>query len=199
MAGDKWTFLVVRDEGGPVRQYSFTTRLLKVMGGIGAAVALVLAVVTLIVGVNSSARIKAQRLEAQNDALRAEIEQFQFRVGQLELTLGGLAQEGSNLRTLAGLETFDPDESFAQAPATNEVEPSSDAVIDGDLVDTPADRPTGPPLRAHRRLDRRPHGLVSCGRLEVTGRVVRHLGNAERKDLPTLGLVDHLAGGQVDR
>ena len=42
------------------------------------------------------------------------------------------------------LETFDPDVSFEQAPATNEVEPSSDAVIDGDLVDRPADRPTGP-------------------------------------------------------
>ncbi len=109
MTGDKWTFLVVRDEGGPVRQYSFTTRLLKVMGGIGAAAALVLAAVTVIVGVNSSARIKAQRLQAQNDALRAEIEQFQFRLGQLEVSLGDLAQEGSNLRTLAGLETFDPD------------------------------------------------------------------------------------------
>jgi len=109
MTGNKWTFLVVRDEGGPVRQYSFTTRLLKVMGGFGAAVALALAAVVLVVGVNGSARVKAHRLQAQNEALRAEIEQFQARVGELDMTLGGLAQEGSNLRTLAGLETFDPD------------------------------------------------------------------------------------------
>ena len=109
MTGNKWTFLVVPDEGGPVRQYSLTTRLLKVLGGFGAAVALVLAVVVVVVGVNGSARLKAQRLQAQNDALRAEIERFQARVGSLDQAMGNLAREGSDLRTLAGLETFDPD------------------------------------------------------------------------------------------
>lgn len=109
MTGNKWTFLVVRDEGGPLRQYTFTTRLLKVMGGFGATITLALIAVVVVVGVNGSARIKAQRLQAQNDALRGEIEQFQARVGQLDAALGELAKEGSNLRTLAGLETFDPD------------------------------------------------------------------------------------------
>jgi murein DD-endopeptidase MepM/ murein hydrolase activator NlpD len=109
MTGKKWTFLVVRDEGGPVRQYSLSTRLLKVLGGVGAAVALVIAAVTVLVGLNGSARLNAHRLESQNQALRAEIDQFQNRVGELEVTLGTLSKEGSNLRTLAGLETFDPD------------------------------------------------------------------------------------------
>lgn len=109
MTGDKWTFLVVRDEGGPVRQYSFATRLLKVMGGVGATVVLVLAAVVVMVGVNGSARLQVHRLQAQNDALRGELERFQARVGQLDVTLDKLAREGSDLRTLAGLETFDSD------------------------------------------------------------------------------------------
>ncbi len=109
MTGDKWTFLVVRDEGGPIRQFSLTTRLLKVMGGFGAAVVLALTAVVAVVGVNGSAGLEANRLQDQNDALRAELEGFQARVGRLDLTLGDLAQEGSNLRTIAGLETFDPD------------------------------------------------------------------------------------------
>jgi len=109
MTGDKWTFLVVRDEGGPVRQYSLSTRLLKVLGGFGAAVALAFTAFTLVVGVNGAALAKAQHLQEQNDALRTELEQFHQRVGELEGTLGELAQEGSDLRTLAGLETFDPD------------------------------------------------------------------------------------------
>ena len=109
MTGDKWTFLVVRDEGGPVRQYTFSTRLLKVLGGIGAAAALCIAIVTVIVGVNGAALAKAQRLQVQNEALRAEIEHFNQRVARLEGTLGDLANDGSNLRTLAGLDGFDPD------------------------------------------------------------------------------------------
>jgi hypothetical protein len=109
MTGDRWTFLVVRGEGGPVRQYSFTAQLLKGLAAFGATAILVLVVVVALVGINGSARLEANRLQAQNEALRAELDQFQVRVGNLDQTMGDLAQEGSDLRTLAGLETIDSD------------------------------------------------------------------------------------------
>lgn len=109
MTGNKWTFLVVRDEGGPVRQYSVSTRMLKVLGGGGVAAAIALVAFVTLVGVNGAAVAKANRLEAQNEALRQEIAGFNERVAGLERTLGTLTDEGSRLRTLAGLETFDPE------------------------------------------------------------------------------------------
>jgi len=109
MTGEKWTFLVVRNEGSPVRQYTLTTRLMKLLGGVGATIALSAAAVLALAGLNGAARLDAHRLRAQNEALRAEIEGFQARVGNLDATLGSLTREGSDLRSLAGLESLDPD------------------------------------------------------------------------------------------
>ena len=42
MTGDRWTFLVVRGEDSPVRQYSLSSRVLRWAIGGSAVVALVL-------------------------------------------------------------------------------------------------------------------------------------------------------------
>lgn len=109
MTGSRWTFLVVRDEDTPVRQYSVSTRTLRVLGGIGVLFSLLLAVFGISAALDATARIQNRRLEARNTALSAELEQFRDRVGRLESTLNGLAEKDARIRTLAGLETIDPE------------------------------------------------------------------------------------------
>lgn len=109
MTGDRWTFLVVRDEDTPVRQYSVSTRTVRVLGGIGVLFSLVLAVFGISAALDATARIQNRRLEARNLALSTELEQFRERVGRLESTLDGLTEKDARIRTLAGLETIDPE------------------------------------------------------------------------------------------
>lgn len=59
------------------------------------------------------------------------------------------------------LETFDPDEAFAKAPASSDAATANSAAIDGDLVAPPADRASGPlpegaPLPVAKPLDDAP-------------------------------------------
>lgn len=109
MTGDRWTFLVVRGEDTPVRQYSVTSRTLRVLGGVGLVVALVLGVFGVSAALDATAQIQSRRLEARNRALSAELDQFRSRVGSLESTLDQLAEKDARIRTLAGLETIDPE------------------------------------------------------------------------------------------
>lgn len=109
MTGDRWTFLVVRDEDTPVRQYSVSTRTLRVLGGVAIMATLVLSGFGLSAAFDATARIQNKRLEARNEALSAELEQFRTRVAGLESTLDGLADRDSEIRTLAGLDPIDPE------------------------------------------------------------------------------------------
>ncbi len=109
MTGDRWTFLVVRDEDTPVRQYSVATRTFRVLGGFGVLLILVLAVFGISAALDATARIQNRRMEARNEALTVELAQFRERVGKLEATLDGLAGRDAALRTMAGLEVIDPE------------------------------------------------------------------------------------------
>jgi murein DD-endopeptidase MepM/ murein hydrolase activator NlpD len=97
MTGDRWTFLVVRGEDTPVRQYTLSSKVLRVLGfGILAAV-------------DGSARLQARNLEIRNQALAAELSEFRGRIGNLEESLQGFAEQDARMRTLAGLEAIDPE------------------------------------------------------------------------------------------
>ncbi|GMV05599.1 MAG: peptidase [Gemmatimonadota bacterium] len=109
MTGDRWTFLVVRGEDTPVRQYSLSARTLRVLGGIGVMASLLLAGFGVSAALDATARIQNRQLESRNRALSAELEQFRARVGDLELALDDLADKDARIRTLAGLETIDPE------------------------------------------------------------------------------------------
>lgn len=109
MTGDRWTFLVVRDEDTPVRQYSVATRTFRVLGGVGVLFILLLAGFGISAALDATARIQNRRLEARNEVLTAELAQFRDRVGKLESALDQLAQNDARIRTLAGLEAIDPE------------------------------------------------------------------------------------------
>lgn len=109
MIGDRWTFLVLRDEESPVRQYTVSTRWMKVLAGVAAFVVLGVAAFSFTVGLNGIARLKAERLEARNEALVQELDRFQTRLEGLESTLDELAAKDARFRTLANLESIDPE------------------------------------------------------------------------------------------
>ena len=109
MTGERWTFLVLRGEDSPVRQYSLSSRSIRILAAAGAFVSLTVAGFGLTAALDASARIQNRQLEAQNQALSAELEGFRARVGDLASTIDQLAEKDSHIRTLAGLETIDPE------------------------------------------------------------------------------------------
>ena len=109
MTGDRWTFLVVRGEDTPVRQYSLSARGLRVLMGVAVVAVLVLGGFGVGAAMDGAARLNARRLETQNQALTAQIVQFHDRVDRLQKTLDNLTEKDSHVRSLAGLETIDPE------------------------------------------------------------------------------------------
>jgi len=109
MTGDRWTFLVVRGEDTPVRQYSLSPRALRALIAVAALFVAVLGAFGVSAAVDGTARINVRRLEAQNEALTGQIAQFHNRVDRLEKTLDGLTEKDAHVRSLAGLETIDPE------------------------------------------------------------------------------------------
>lgn len=109
MAGDRWTFLVVRGEDSPVKQYSISTRRLR--AGLIAASVVTVAVLGVVLSssLEGFARIEAQQLRAQNRALEAELARFDGRMQELEGTLDQVAANDANFRSIAGLEVIDPE------------------------------------------------------------------------------------------
>jgi murein DD-endopeptidase MepM/ murein hydrolase activator NlpD len=107
MTGDRWTLLLLRGERSPIRQLSFSPRVIHF--GIGGLTALVLSLSGLAatVGMDGAARLEARRLARENIALTEELSTIQGRVNSLEGRIGELGQMDSRLRLLAGLDSID--------------------------------------------------------------------------------------------
>lgn len=109
MTGDRWTFLVVRDEDSPVRQYSISTRRLRAVLIAASVVTVAVVGIVLSSGIEGLARIEANRLRAQNRVLQAELTRFDNRMQMLEGALDQIAANDANFRSIAGLEIIDPE------------------------------------------------------------------------------------------
>jgi len=109
MTGDHWTFLVIRGEGSPLRQITVTKRRLRAFAWVGAVMALLVVGSVVNLAWGGSGRLLARRLQARNTALVAQLRQFQQRVGTLETSVDKLASKDAEYRSLAGLETIDPE------------------------------------------------------------------------------------------
>jgi len=107
MTGDRWTLLLLKGERSPIRQLSFSPRVIHF--GIGGLTALVISLSGLAatVGMDSAARLEARRLARENVALTQELSDIQGRVNGLEGRIGELGQMDSRLRLLAGLDSID--------------------------------------------------------------------------------------------
>ena len=107
MAGDRWTFLVLRDGDAPVRQVSFTrTRVKAALGAVGLVVVAVFGFAAWI-GLGGAASWNADRLEERNRVLTAELERLRTRVEGFEGTIAQLTERDAQLRTLSGMAGID--------------------------------------------------------------------------------------------
>jgi Peptidase family M23 len=111
MAGDRWTFLMMRGEDSPVRQYSVSPQTLKIFGGAAVLVVATLLALTLELGFDASARLELERLRDRNGLLTGDLARLQGQVVGLEGSLDRLSGRDAELRLLAGLDPID-DEVF---------------------------------------------------------------------------------------
>ncbi len=109
MRGDSWTFLVLRGEDGPVRQYSVPARNLRVGAWLGAFTLLAVLAFTFGIGLDGTGQIRAALLEARNRALESELAEVQSRIAGLESTLDRMSEDDARFRTIAGLEQIEPE------------------------------------------------------------------------------------------
>ena len=109
MTGDRWTLLLLKGEESPVKQYSISPRRLHF--ALGGVLALVFGVsgMSMAVGLEGTARLRARSLEEKNVTLSSELGRIQAKVEGLEATLGDLSQKDAELRVMAGLEVIEQD------------------------------------------------------------------------------------------
>lgn len=185
MAGDNWTFLVVKGEDDPVQQYSISTRTLKgAAWGVGVSAFVVLASAILL-GTSSAAHMEARSLEARNAALTSELADFQSRIATLEGTLDQVASNDAHFRNVAGLEIIDPEVLEAGVGGPGLGSPESQPLWAVDSVTTQDIFATGYDLSTLERRAR----LLSESLAEATDSVMAHreLLESTPSILPTEG------------
>lgn len=109
MTGDKWTFLIVRGEKSPVKQYSLSPRILRALVIGGTLFTLAVLGIGLATGFEGLTRLEARHLRSRNRALQQELTRFDERIRSLESVLDRMAANDANFRSIAGLEVIDPE------------------------------------------------------------------------------------------
>lgn len=107
MAGDRWTFLVLKDGDAPVRQLSFTRARVKAAIGVAAFVLVAVFGFAAWIGLGGAAGWNADRLERKNRILAQELDRLRDRVETFEGTIAQLSERDAQLRTLAGMAGID--------------------------------------------------------------------------------------------
>lgn len=185
MAGDRWTFLVVRGEDDPVQQYTVSTKTLRLLGGAGAVASVVVVAGTLLLGSLSIAHLKARNLAARNQALEGQLGEFQGRLHDLEAALDRVASNDAHFRSIAGLEVIDPEVLEAGIGGPGQGMPEASPLWSVDSTTTKAIFATGYDLSALERRAR----LLSESLEEATDSALAHrtLLESTPSILPTHG------------
>ena len=77
MTGNKWTFLLVRGENQPVKQYSVSPQTLRGLLILSSLIAIFMIGLALSSGVEVMARVEARELHTKNEALDREFATFE--------------------------------------------------------------------------------------------------------------------------
>lgn len=107
MTGDKWTFLIVRGEKSPLKQYSLSSRTVRALVISGSLFAITVLGIALTTGFEGLTRLEARHLRERNRALQQELTRFDDRIRSLESVLDRMASNDANFRSIAGLDVID--------------------------------------------------------------------------------------------
>jgi hypothetical protein len=107
MTQKTWTLLLLGNEDEGIRQYTFSSRLVR--GVLAGAVLLSLSILALsaLLLLNGLAHLRAAHLERENALLSRHLQEFRIRVSGLEERLGEMGEEDRRIRILAGLPETD--------------------------------------------------------------------------------------------
>jgi hypothetical protein len=99
----------IRGQGGPIQQYSVSTR--TAYYAVGGLIALVTCACGMgfAIGLNGADRVQAYRLVKENQVLSATLDQLRGEVQGLEGTLQALTDRDQQIRVLAGLNAIEED------------------------------------------------------------------------------------------
>mgnify|MGYP003694983923 CR=1 FL=1 len=185
MTGDRWTFLVMREQGDPVQQYSLSSRTLKLLAGAGIVAVMTVVTSGAVIGTSTLDRMNTRNLEVHNDALATELVQFQSRIADLESSLDRVAENDAQFRNLAGLEVIDPEVLQAGVGGPGLGVPESSPLWTTDSLATKEIYATGYDLSALERRAR----LLSESLAEATDSLQAHreLLESTPSILPTRG------------
>ena len=107
MTGNRWTLLLIRGTESPVRQYSFSRRNVAWALRLGALASVLLVAGIGLLGTGAVARVQADLLRGQNEALQSQLSVIRTEVTTLAGSLENLAERDASMRGLAGLESID--------------------------------------------------------------------------------------------
>lgn len=107
MAGDHWTFVVLKGEGEPIRQYQVSRASLRRLGWFAGTLALAFLVLLAGIGFGGASRMQAQRLAEENNLLTRELDRMKGQVERLDGTLGYFSELDQQMRVMAGLDPID--------------------------------------------------------------------------------------------
>ncbi len=107
MHREKWTLLLVSDNGDDLLQRTFQTRTLRLAAGVGALVCVGLFGVLGFFGFLGGQAVRNVQLDRENRVLDAELTALGEQVAELESDFGFLAEKDAELRVLAGLDQID--------------------------------------------------------------------------------------------
>ena len=136
MAADRSTVHLVRREDSPVQQITVSARTIRSVAWLVGIVAFAGFGLVATSGLESVARVQARHLSARNAALESELSRFNERFRSLEAVLDLVAENDANFRSLAGLETIDPEvlQAGVGGPGLGSPEVSSLWSIDNQLA-----------------------------------------------------------------
>jgi len=185
MTGDKWTFLVIRDEDSPVKQYTFSGRALRALAVVGSLFAVTVLGFAFSSGFEGLARLEARHLRARNSALQEELARFDNRIQSLESVLDRVAASDASFRSIAGLDVIDPEVLQAGVGGPGLGSPQASALWQVDSETAQAAFATSYDLSALERRAR----LLSESLEEATDSVLAHRDLLESMPsiLPTAG------------
>lgn len=107
MTGKKWTLLLLKDHATPVRQFRVAPRLVQYAAGGVVGIFLLLAGLSVNLGIQGTSKVQKARLQEENRLLSSELERLRSEVGELESRVSTLAERDAEYRILAGLDTID--------------------------------------------------------------------------------------------
>lgn len=107
MSQEHWTILLIRGDRENLKQISFPARRLHFLMAGASALALLLVVAAVTVGLQARDSVAQHLLERQNRALAVELEMMRTRVDGLRVELESLVEKDSEIRLVAGLDPID--------------------------------------------------------------------------------------------